>query len=310
MESTNHPSHYEVLQAVLSQTRDVICNVCNLSKEEAFQKAQEFIKDNSRRWKLVNPNINYSDPFCRMAYLYMNVAIHANLVEKAISSFSVVAETIKSKIISGKEIRVCALGGGPGSELLGIVRLIENLQLKGHTAYLDFLLVDQIKEWDESWHAIKSGVDAQLMQKYGSNRSNWPVIISRSFLPLNATSPSDFINFATRFSSIDLFLVCYLVSEVQSFIENFKQVLNILITRSSPDALLLFIDRDEKRVRDIVSSVISDVSELEIIGNVRDRGRMHEDPADLGEWYMNIESLPRRDWLVFFILARRLSLLK
>lgn len=190
--------HFGVLQSVLSQTCDVICQQGNLSRAQAFEKAESFIRDNSERWRLPDPGIKYEDPFCRMAYLYMNVAIHAVLVERALETFSPIKQMIREKIAKGDELKVCALGGGPGSELLGLTRFIENFGFTNGTSSIDFILVDRIKEWDESWHSLKQGVDEQLRSQYGTSKNRWPVIISRSFLPLDVTSPKDFRDFAVR----------------------------------------------------------------------------------------------------------------
>lgn len=297
--------HFKVLQAVLSQTRDVICDVYGLSKDEAFERAEKFIKENSEKWRLDDPQIDYDDPFCRMAYLYMNVAVHANLVELAINSFPEVQTLIRDRIETGKDLRVCALGGGPGSELLGLVRFIQGLNIPDKTAYLDFVLVDRVKEWDESWHALKEGVDGQMRAEFGDNRSRWPISTSRSFLPLNATSVTDFENFATRFSGTDLFIFCYLVSELKAFTPGFEQVLSLLAARASPGAMLLFIDRDERQVREGVQAIIANNRSLTPLAMKKERGRSQDDLSELGEWYINIPSLPRQRWLAFFALAQK-----
>lgn len=292
------------LQAVLSQTRDVICKVYGIDNDTAFEKTAEFITDNSNRWRLPEPNIDYGDPFCRMAYLYMNVAVHAALVERALNHYPAISECINEKIRTGSEFRVCALGGGPGSELLGLVRYTESLAEREGVLYLDFVLVDRIKEWDESWHALKEGIDSQLRDSYGGNRSNWPIAISRSFLPLDATDPEDFRNFATRFSGTDLFIVCYLVSELKGKSDSFESVISLLVRRANDGALILIIDRDEKEVREAIQMIFERNPAIVPIEVVHQRGQLEDSLEDFGEWYMNIESLPRNRWLAFFSLAR------
>ena len=251
-----------------------------------------------------DPAIQYEDPFCRMAYLYMNVAIHASLVEHSLRSFRKIVPLFKEKIAQGQEIRICALGGGPGSELLGVVRFIESLKL-AQPAYLDFTLVDRVKEWDESWHALKKGVDDQLQKEYGPNRSKWPAVISRSFLPLNVTAAGDFRDFAIRFNGIDIFIFCYLVSELKEYVRGFEETLQLLVSRAAPGALLLFIDRDQKHVRETNERLIKDNSSLAFVDKKQERGSLDEDVRDLGEWYINIPSLPRQKWLTYFLLARK-----
>jgi len=304
MAATKPISRLKVLQGVLSQTRDVICGSYGLNKEEAFNNTQAFIEENSERWRLPEPNINYHDPFCRMAYLYMNVAVHATLVEKALSSYPAFKKLIEERVKTSSELHICALGGGPGSELIGTVRYIQRLNLKGETAHLDFALIDRISEWDESWHALKNGVDSQLRGEYGKDRGKWPVSVSRSFLPLDATQASEFKNFATRFSDTDIFFLCYLVSELKGSINKLEQVINSLVKKASPNALILFIDRDERIVRENVQRIINQNPHLIEVKTVREKGGLEDNLEELGEWYINLPTLPRRKWMAFFTLAQ------
>jgi hypothetical protein len=152
---------------------------------------------------------------------------------------------------------------------------------------------------------LKSGVDAELRKAYGVSRNNWPVSISRSFLPTNTTAPADLENFATRFRSTDIFLVCYLVSELKGSISAFEKVINSLVVRASSDALILFIDRDEREVRDSIQRIIERNSQLASIGLKKERGGMEDNLEDFGEWYINLPTLPRRKWMAFFALAQK-----
>lgn len=296
-------SRMKSLQTVLSQTRNVICDIYGISEGEAFSRVQAFIEDNSERWRLEDPNINYEDPFCRMAYLYMNVAVHASLVEEALAFYPQVKTLVQERVAAGQDIQIAITGGGPGSELLGIVRYIETLRL-GQPAHLDLVLVDRIREWDESWHALKTGIDEELKSEYGDNRAAWPVTISRSFLPLDMTNDQDFTYFATRFRSIDFFLVTYLVSELKGSRTELAGVIRTLMSRARPDALMLFIDRDEKAVRGAVQEII-DIVGLRSLGLHQVRGELGDNLEDLGEWYINIPFLPRQRWLAFFHLSSR-----
>ncbi len=296
---------FKVLQPVLSRTLDEICRTYGLNRSDAFSRVEAFVKANSENWRLDEPNIKYEEPLCRMAYLYMNVAVHAHLVETALTQFDQLGQTIREKISKGEELRVCALGGGPGSELLGLVRYVESLNAVDKPAYIDFVLVDRIKEWDESWHALKTGIDSYFRENCGSDRSQWPVAISRSFLPLDASDPTEFENFATRFAGIDVFLVCYLASELKAKMSQFRQVLEVLLQRANSGAWLLFVDRDERVVREAVVDLIQNMRALSLNGIVEHRGQLQESLEELGEWFINIEPLPRQRWLAFFALARK-----
>lgn len=296
-----------VLQATLTQTCDAICRTHGIDRLEVFERTEAFIRENSEKWRDPHPNIDYENPFCRMAYIYMNVAVHAHLVERAITAFPQIERVLRGKIDAHDELRVCALGGGPGSELLGLVGYLEGLKFRGRTAYLDFLLIDRIKEWDESWHALKHSVDKQLAIKFGRDRSTWPVSVSRSFLPLDVTSVADFENFVTRFGGTDIFILSYLVSELKTSVVDFEEVLHLLVAKANDGALLLFIDRDEREVRETVLQIVLRHESLMFQDTIKQRGRLTADLAELGEWYIHMPSLPRQKWLAFFTLAKKVA---
>lgn len=126
-------------------------------------------------------------------------------------------------------------------------------------------------------------------------------------MPLDATKAEEFADFATRFSGTDLFVVCYLVSELKGHTSEFETVLNLLVQRASAGALLLFIDRDEREVREALEAIVERDPSLVSLGTVKERGSLEDDLHDLGEWYINIEALPRQRWLAFFTLARKVG---
>jgi hypothetical protein len=299
------PSPFSFLQPVLSQLCDVICQTYAIDRSEAFSRAQGFIEENSERWRLDDSNLQYGDPFCRVAYLYMNVAVHARLVERALLMFPTFKDRLGQVVQEERELRVCALGGGPGSELLGITLYLDKILETGRQCHLDFLLVDRVNEWDESWHALKQGVDDYFRKKYGASKAKWPMLISRSFISLDLTNADLFSNFATRFNDIDIFVASYLVSEVMDRVKEFERVIEVLASRVKHGSLFLFVDRNQTAVREAVESLIVSNQHLGLVGLERGQGRLEDDPSELGEWFMNIPSLPRKRWQTFFALSVR-----
>ena len=294
-----------VLRAVLSQTKDVIRDTLGVSDAEAMGRIEHYVRENARKWREEDPEINYSDPFCRLAYLYRNVPVHAALVERSLRQFGEITALLGDHLKSGEPLRVAVLGGGPGSELVGLVRYVESLGVGGDPLVIDMVLLDRIREWDESWHALKEGIDGQLKDLYGRSPARWPVIVSRSFLPLDLTDPKQFASFATRFAHVELVFVCYAVSELLGKINEVQGVLQTVLNRVAAGALVLFIDRDEGAVRSAVRTLIAQMGSLRLLSEHRETGQLDDDVREFGEWYMGMESLPRRTWRAFFTLAEK-----
>jgi hypothetical protein len=295
-------SRHSPIRKVLGATRDEICRTYKISNAEAFQRISHFITVNKEQWFSERPHIQYHDPFCRMAYLYVNVAVHAALVEEALRCSRVLADRVLASAMRGQSLNVCALGGGPGSELIGLIRFVERARSLKRPVAIDFALIDRTPEWDETWHGLKEGIDGEFMESYGSARAAWPAIVSRSFLPIDLTRPEKLADFATRFSATHLFIVSYLVSELEFDLAAFKLTIECLVERTRPGAVWLFLDRNQAWVKRAARTLTADCK-MTVLDEHELRGEFEVDPAEYREWYLNIEPLPRSKFDAFMLVA-------
>lgn len=295
------------IQLTLSNTLDEVCSVYGITRPQAFDKVQSFISRNSEEWKNPKPDINYSDPFCRLAYIYMNVPVHSHLIERAFFSNPELWKSIGDKSKNQEDLNICAIGGGPGAELLGVCSFFSHREFSIRPIIADFVLVDRVTEWDESWHSLKLAIDYQVSKAYGRDRLQWPFLINRSFLPLDLTDPDSFSNFAVRFKGLDIIIASYVVSELKEEIESFCNVISVLSEFSDSGCFLLFIDRNDPDTRDSVKHLVEEGELLRTVKKQKLRGEMDADFDDLGEWFLNIKRLPRQNWLSFMHLAQILK---
>lgn len=289
----------KLIEASLSRNRDTIARVFDLETEDIYAQVQQYIHRNTLQWRQEKPVIDYSNPICRLAYIYMNVPIHAFLIEDILHQCE--------KHLTGlytdedKTINVCCLGGGPGSELIGFCAYL----LKNRTSQqfnVDFLLIDLVKEWDEYWHSLKQTFDEYQQRTYGKKK-NWPVTVHRSFIPLNSLNVSEFKNFSIRLAGINLFIFSYIVSELKSEMEKFFEVFDYLAKLSESGTFFLFIDRDQSEISQQLKTRLQ-VTNFTILEQEKHlHGSVDFALNELGEWYLKMESLPRRKYQAFFQLA-------
>lgn len=292
----------ETISHSLSTSLDTICRKKEISRERAFQKIESFIELNSEEWREEQPDIRYENEFCRLAYVYMNVPIHAYLVSRAFETFEDLWDVF-SLVDESEKVEICAMGGGPGAELVGISEFLSRKNFRYTPIITDFLLIDQVPEWDEMWHALKNSIDNSLRKRYGYERTNWPIFVSRSFLPSSLTDPNQFDHFSIRFSGINIYILSYVVSEVISDIDGLKEVVSYLANLSEPSTKFLFIDRSQPEVSAAAADIVDSVPEIQSVEQKNTRGEWNESPEKLGEWYLNIRRLPRFQWESFFHLA-------
>jgi len=295
---------FEAINSVLSQSLRDICRVYRLSEDEAVEKIREYLVKNSREYWSDSPSLRYDDPLCRMAYLYAYVSAHANLVDNAFYLFPELKRFVLDKMRKEGMIRVCSFGGGPGSELLGFVKFIEREAKPGDRLDIYFVLIDKVREWDESWHALVNGLEQDYEAAYGSSRRDWPVLVHRSFLPLDLTSVEEFKSFPSRFRDVDVYVLNYTVSELVAHREEFFKVFALVVERAESPAYFLFIDRNQPEVVEAIQDCIKCAGLVEC-GHTTQNTNMDldEQKTDLGKWYILMGRNPKLTWNAYFVLA-------
>lgn len=298
---------FQTLDAVLTQGISDICNVYRISEAEAVEKVQAFLAENSTQYFSDGTKLQYDDPLCRIAYLYAYVAAHANLIDNACYGLKALRTFLASKLENNEEIHICSFGGGPGSELLGFVKFFARAAEGDDTVDVHFTLVDSITEWDETWQALVNGIEATLRPIYGDSRRHWPVVIHRSFLPLNLTQVNNFRNLPTRFNGIELYVFNHTVSELLAHKDGFEEVFDYSVSHAQIGAYFLFIDRNQSQVYDWVSDLIERHEALTVVGQRTESTHMDRDEQkeDLGKWFVLMNRHPKLTWNAFFILAQK-----
>lgn len=165
-------------------------------------------------------DIDYSGPIDRFAYIYKYVASHAGLVYYLIHQSDDLEDLFDQPRVS-----VAAVGGGPGSEMLGIYKYLLE---KRKNPRLKCALYDKEQGWGDAWFDIDEKLDPE-------------VEISRLFASLDVTNPATWEKHERYFDS-DLFTFIYFMSEVYKHGPAAKPYFRRLFASAKPGALFLFAD--------------------------------------------------------------------
>lgn len=177
--------------------------------------------------------INYNSPVTRFAYMYCYVAPHADVMYQIIKDNQSV-----TKILSNREINIACLGGGPGSDLLGMLKFmrLENVSTK---------LTCNIYDREGSWEMCIASITNQI-RNFTDTMKITPTISGNVFFR-ELDIVKDFNKVAQDdFTGVNLLTISFLVSEIKQaeaktlFLEIFEKVssgcLLILMDNSSGDA--------------------------------------------------------------------------
>lgn len=179
------------------------------------------------------PKTNYADDITRFAYIYEYVTSHANVVYQLIRD----SADLRS-LFNKSQVNVTCIGGGPGSDFLGILKYV----LKNKkTPSLKVSLFDKEPAWSELW----SDVDDKL-----------GLSISNRFMLFDVTKPESYKPYE-KFLSADLFTMIYFMSEISKLREQSEPFFKHLFENAKPGALLLYVDNRNQEFYKWFDSLIS-----------------------------------------------------
>jgi len=167
------------------------------------------------------PDIDYSKPEIRFAYVYRNTGMHSIILSEVLQSErnTKPLDDLWQKGV----ITVTALGGGPGSDALGIALFCQGLQ---PSPRVTISLFDRVL-WQDCWININDSA--------GPLPNNFTM----NFMQFDATKPERKMPQAT-----DLVTMLYFVSEMYRYANEFKQFLAHAIKQFKPGTSILVIEMD------------------------------------------------------------------
>jgi hypothetical protein len=169
---------------------------------------------------LSGAEIDYNDPITRFAYTFRYVTCHANIVFSLIEGNNELG-----KCFDQTKLSVSCIGGGPGSELLGILKFMENYEKK---AKVMCHLLDKEKLWNETW----SEVGMQISSEFN---------LFTNFMQLDILDKNSW-NSHKKYLSADIFTLVYFMSEVHKFKKEATVFFEHFFTNVKPGAFVLFVD--------------------------------------------------------------------
>ncbi|XP_071788604.1 uncharacterized protein [Asterias amurensis] len=176
---------------------------------------------------------DWRDNCYRCVYMHRFFALHSYLVYRSLQS-ALADRTYLTEAWNNEPcFRVCCIGGGPGSDALGLTKFLRDTGLVS-TDRLECTIFDRYLEWEFTWRMItRSNLNADFPRMtYFSRDMTWQ-LNGLKIHELDKVRSADMVFFVKFFSS------------VASFIRNDATRGNLLreiFRELKPGALLLYID--------------------------------------------------------------------
>lgn len=173
--------------------------------------------------------IDYSDAVKRFAYIYKYTVAHADYIMQLIRGTKGLRE-----LLSKKSIEVACLGGGPGSDLLGLLKYL--IQTGAKDLSLKCYIFDKERAWGDSWSDVASSL-------------NPPFQLYPVFQQMDVTDPKTWASYQ-KFLRADLFTLSYFLSEVWKIKEDAEPFFEHCLSQMKSGSMILFVDNNDSRFRD------------------------------------------------------------
>jgi len=191
-------------------------------KQEILSLARSY----SKLTALTGPSIDYSNPLSRFAYIYRYSVAHADYIMQLTRSDQGLAGLFRRE-----QVDVACLGGGPGSDFLGILKFLVQSGTKEFC--LNCQIYDKERAWIDSWSDV-----APLL--------NAPFRFFPIFAQLDVTDPSTWVSYR-KLLSADLYTLSYFLSEVWRIKKQAEPFFKHCLSSMKVGSLVLFIDNNDSR---------------------------------------------------------------
>ena len=271
--------YFKIIRNILETRVESYAQDNNLSEEQVLLEIRQKMDQTYDEYWSENPQIDYGDPLCRLGYLYRYAAANADVFERSLNDSNLLANFSDA----GKQVlNVCAVGGGPGTELLGLAKhLIDKKDYLPRK--IDFTVLDLIPSWAETWQDLEDAVDAEFRASLTGLAAP---VVSPKFLPFDALKKDSYKDYAFMFKRADVVVFNYLFSENKNQFEAANEALGYLVGHMNANCRFVVIDRLEQTstFKDDVIQLFTGVLPLDItaneIGGFLD---FKEQTSDLGE---------------------------
>jgi hypothetical protein len=235
-------SFFKVLGPVLDNGIEFIAKSKNCSVEAVHELIIIEAANNAKEWRSDKvPNLNYIDPACRLAYLYVVAAAQASAFKHVIDSSLDLKNFILN--VSKKEgvVKVCAFGAGPGTELLALAKFFQEFR-QDEQVSVEFQLLDKVLEWQDTWLGIRDQIKHTYRTDYGAAKMRWPMLAEPIFTSIDITDIDSLHKYGQLWNQ-NVYVLNFVLSEI--FEKNSKLIAFVAkIAEFAPSgARFVFIER-------------------------------------------------------------------
>lgn len=252
---------FQLIKTVLDEIYGQIEEPVEGIKDQKIKEKLEYLSDHYNKLLTSSVTIDYKDPATRFAYIYKYVTCHANLVYNELYKIS--------ELFQFPQIVISCIGGGPGSDFLGILKF---MMRTGCSSHIRCFLLDKEDSWNDSWYDVDNKLEVNFR-------------ITTICEKLNVTNRDEWCK-KKKILDSDLYTMIYFMSEIHHYMNHAKEFFEHLFENAKPGSKFLYIDNNYPGFYNWFGSLISRFK-LNMISSEEKRIPIYdcdEEKKDLGEY--------------------------
>lgn len=279
---------FEVLSDVVRAAYDAL--ECNERDEvgaavERLSNAYSSIEAGGVNWE----GPDFTDPVVRVAYLYKYVAYNAALMASIFNDHRDVVEAVFRR----PSIKVGCLGGGPGSDVVGLSKFIDTARPR-NLQHVGAMLLDRCPDWGADWLSISAiGIEQGHVR------------IDSRHQPCDVTEPRS-LRYIRHLATANLITSLFFLSELSPVRTRALEFFRKLLIDCRPNTVFFYLDNDRQSMYGWFDELLAETGWVILAAG---HGR-HVVPADeqaevLKSLDLGTEQNPRVQGYVAWAFARK-----
>ena len=283
--------YIDLVRKILEEAVDDHATDLGCSKPEILAEIKKHIDATAKEHRRNEPEIDYQAPLCRLGYLYRHATANATLFERVLRDSENLAAKLRAA--SGDNLHICSVGGGPGTELLGLAKRLHRMK-PPYPRKISFTVLDSVNEWADTWRMLADACEEELHELAGG-KADAPVIAA-AFLAMDVLNARSYVNYRYELRRADIIVLNYLFSENKHRLANAADAIRRLWDLVPRGCVFVVIDRLERQ-----GSFVNDVAQLFVsagagepeVHRIGDYLDLDEQTDDMGKLLMGVLGSPR-----------------